>query len=151
MISGLERELGAALFTRTTRAVTLTEAGNDFLARIEPILAALDEAEHAVRGTGELRGVLRVGISATFAVREIVPCLPRFMEQHPALRIELLVDDQRQDFVSEGIDVGLRLGPLADSTAGAQIGSWPRMFIASPTYLKKAGVPELLPTLRYIP
>ena len=114
MISGLERELGVVLFTRTTRAVTLTEAGTDFLERIEPILAALDEAEYAVRGTGELRGVLRVGISTTFAVREIVPRLPRFMEQHPALRIELLADDQRQDFVSEGIDVGLRLGLLAE-------------------------------------
>jgi DNA-binding transcriptional LysR family regulator len=143
MISALERELGAALFTRTTRAVTLTEAGHDFLARIEPILAALDEAEFSVRGTGELRGVLRVGLSTTFAVREIVPRLPRFMARHPALRIELLVDDQRQDFVSEGIDVGLRLGLLADSTAVARrIGAWPRMLIASPAYLEKAGVPR---------
>ena len=70
MIATLERKIGAALFTRTTRAVSLTEAGADFLARIEPILGALDEAEYAVRGTGELRGVLRVGISSTFAIRE---------------------------------------------------------------------------------
>ena len=144
MISGLERELGVVLFTRTTRAVTLTEAGTDFLERIEPILAALDEAEHAVRGTGELRGVLRVGISTTFAVREIVPRLPKFMEQHPALRIELLADDQRQDFISEGIDVGLRLGLLADSTAVARkIATWKRLLVASPLYLEKAGFPRI--------
>ena len=143
MIANLEREMGAALFTRTTRAVTLTEAGTDFLARIEPILAALDEAEHAVLGTGELRGVLRVGISSTFAIREMAPRLPRFMEKHPALRVELLTDDLRQDFVNEGIDVGLRFGALPDLTAVARrIGTWPRVIVASPAYLKRAGVPQ---------
>lgn len=143
MIATLEREMGVALFTRTTRAVALTEAGVDFLARIEPILAALDEAEHAVRGTGELRGVLRVGLSSTFAIREIAPRLPLFMEQNPALRVELLTDDMRQDFVSEGIDVGLRFGALPDSTAVARrVGTWPRVIVASPAYLKTAGVPQ---------
>ena len=61
-IATLEREIGVALFVRTTRAVTLTDAGLDFLARIEPVLAELDEAEHAARGTGELRGILRIGL-----------------------------------------------------------------------------------------
>lgn len=142
-ISNLERRMGAALFTRTTRAVTLTEAGADFLARIEPILGALDEAEYAVRGTGELRGVLRVGLSSTFAIREIAPRLPSFMERHPALRVELLADDTRQNFVSESIDIGLRLGSLPDSTAVARrIATWQRVVVASPAYLKRAGVPQ---------
>ncbi len=142
-IATLEREMGAALFTRTTRAVTLTEAGADFLARIEPILGALDEAEHAVRGTGELRGVLRVGISSTFAIREIAPRLPSFMEKHPALRVEVLADDLSQNFVDEGIDVGLRFGSLPDSTAVARrIAAWPRVIVASPAYLKRSGVPQ---------
>ncbi|WP_210165410.1 LysR family transcriptional regulator [Methylocapsa aurea] len=143
MIATLEREMGGPLFTRTTRAVTLTEAGADFLVRIEPILAPLDEAEYAVRGTGELRGVLRVGVSSTFAIREIAPRLPRFMEKHPALWVELLTDDLRQDFVNEGIDVGLRFGALPDSTAVARrIGTWPRVIVASPAYLKRSGVPQ---------
>lgn len=142
-IATLERKMGAALFTRTTRAVTLTEAGADFLARIEPILGALDEAEHAVRGTGELRGVLRVGLSSTFAIREIAPRLPPFVEKHPALRLELLADDSRQNFVSEGIDVGLRLGALPDSTAVARrIATWPRVIVASQAYLERFGVPQ---------
>ena len=142
-IAVLEREVGAALLTRTTRAVTLTEPGADFLARIEPILAALDEAEHAVRGTGELRGVLRVGLASTFAIREIAPRLPRFMDRHPALKVELLADDLRQDFVSEGVDVGLRFGALADSTATARrIATWPRVVVASPDYLARAGTPQ---------
>jgi DNA-binding transcriptional LysR family regulator len=67
--------VGAALLTRSTRAVTLTEAGADYLARSELILAALDEADHAARGTGELRGTLRVATSPTFASRTIMPHL----------------------------------------------------------------------------
>jgi hypothetical protein len=86
----LEREIGVALFVRTTRTVTLTDAGLDFLARIEPVLAELEEAEHAARGTGELRGILRIGLPTNFAVREVIPRLPVFMDQHPALRIDLM-------------------------------------------------------------
>ena len=143
VIAALEREVGAALFTRTTRAVTLTDAGADFLVRLEPILAALEEAEHAVRGTGELRGILRVGLSTTFAIREVVPRLPVFLESHPALRIELLVDDHRQDLIGDGVDVALRLGALPDSTARARrIAAWPRVLAASPAYLAKAGEPR---------
>jgi len=62
-IATLEREIGVALLVRTTRAVTLTDAGLDFLARIESVLAELDEAEHAARGTGEMRGILRIGLA----------------------------------------------------------------------------------------
>jgi DNA-binding transcriptional LysR family regulator len=86
-IATLEREIGVALFVRTTRAVTLTDAGLEFLARIESVLAELDEAEHAARGTGELRGILRIGLATTFAVREVISRLSDFMSRHPALRI----------------------------------------------------------------
>lgn len=142
IISGLEADVGAALLTRTTRAVTLTDAGNDYLARIEPILVALEEADHAARGTGELRGVLRVGVAASFAVREIIPRLPEFMEKHPALRIDLSMTDQRQDLVSESVDVALRFGTLPDSTAIAKrLGSSARVLVASPAYLRRAGEP----------
>src|ERR1700742_2341995 len=87
LIAALEEEIGATLFNRTTRAVTLTEAGTAYLRRVEAILAALDEADHEARGTGELRGVLRVGTSSSFVLREIIPRLPAFMKQHPALKI----------------------------------------------------------------
>jgi DNA-binding transcriptional LysR family regulator len=141
-IAALEREIGAALFTRTTRAVTLTEAGAEFLARIEPILAALDEAEHAARGTGELRGLLRVGLSSSVAIREVIPRLPAFVARHPALRLDLVMDDQVQDLVAEGVDVALRFGTLPDSTATARrITAWPRVLVASPDYLARAAAP----------
>jgi DNA-binding transcriptional LysR family regulator len=141
-IATLERDIGVALFVRTTRAVTLTDAGSDFLIRIESVLSELDEAEHAARGTGELHGVLRVGLGTNFAVREVIPRLSAFLNQHPALRIDMMIDDQRQDLVAEGVDVALRFGPLPNSTATARrVLSWPRVLAASPAYLDKAGTP----------
>src|SRR5215469_2214059 len=141
-IATLEREIGVALFVRTTRAVTLTDAGVDYLARIESVLAELDEAEYAARGTGELHGVLRIGLATNFAVREVIPRLSVFMSRHPALRIDLMMGDQRQDLVTEGVDVALRYGPLSDSTATVRrVLEWPRVLVASPAYLGKAGTP----------
>lgn len=139
IMAELEREVGAALLTRTTRAVTLTEAGSDYLARIEPILLALEEADHAARGTGELRGLLRIGLSSSFGARVLIPSLPAFVARHPALRLDLVMTDQRQDLVGEGVDVALRLGQLQDSSATARlIGVSPRVAVAAPAYLEQA-------------
>ncbi|HLH12086.1 MAG TPA: LysR substrate-binding domain-containing protein [Methylovirgula sp.] len=143
IIAALEREIGAVLLTRTTRAVSLTEAGADYLARIEPILAELEEADHAARGTGEIRGLLRIGLSSSFALREVIPRLPAFMEQHPSLRVDLLMNDQQQDLVNDGVDVALRFGALKDSNATARrLGTTCRALVASPAYLAKAGMPR---------
>ncbi len=141
-VAELEREIGAALLVRTTRAVTLTEAGEDYLARIEPILTALDEADHAARGGGELRGVLRVAASSSFTTRVVVPALPAFAAAHPQLRVDLRLSDSRQDLVVEGVDLALRIGALADSIATARkLGESNRTLVASPAYLARAGMP----------
>jgi DNA-binding transcriptional LysR family regulator len=143
IIAELEQDIGAALLTRTTRAVTLTEAGVDYLARIDPILVALEEADHAARGTGELRGVLRVATSTPLAVREVVPRLERFVHPHPALRIDLLLDDRHVDLVSEAVDVALRIGTLSNSAAFARkLGVSFRLLAASPAYLARVGWPK---------
>jgi DNA-binding transcriptional LysR family regulator len=91
------------------------------------------------------RRSLRVGLSSSLAVRAIVPALPRFADQHPALRIELLVDDKRQDLIVEGVDVALRFGAMADSSAVARrLMSTPRVIAASPAYLGRAVLAEAL-------
>ena len=144
IVAALEEDIGVALLTRTTRAVSLTEAGGEYLARIGPILAALEEADHAVRGSGALRGLLRVATSSAFAVREVIPHLAEFADMHPALRIEFLLNDQRQDLVSDGIDVALRVGDLGDSSGIARhIGISRRLLAASPSYLERAGMPQV--------
>jgi DNA-binding transcriptional LysR family regulator len=92
-IAELERRVGASLLVRNTRAVTLTDAGSDFLSRIEAVLAELEDAEQSVRGTTELRGRLRVGIGSSLAVREVIPRLPEFLDKHPDLQVDLLLDE----------------------------------------------------------
>jgi DNA-binding transcriptional LysR family regulator len=143
LIAAFEREIGAQLFERSTRAVRLTDAGADYLAKIEPALAEIEEAGQALRGKSALRGSLRIGVSASVAIREVIPRLPAFMARHPALRIDLAVDDGRQDFIRESIDVAIRFGKLEGaSTASRVIGTNPLLIAASPTYLKRAGRPK---------
>jgi DNA-binding transcriptional LysR family regulator len=143
IIAALEEDVGGALVTRTTRAVTLTDVGTDYLTRVEAILASLEEADHVARGSQELRGELRVAMSSSFGVREIIPVMPGFLARHPSLKVSMLMSDQRQDPVKEGADVALRLGDLADSTATARlIGRTQRLIVASPAYLKANGTPE---------
>jgi len=144
IIAGLEKEVGASLFTRSTRALRLTEAGAEYLARVDPALAALEEADHAARGTGELRGLLRVAASSSFTLHAVIPRLDDFLANHPRLRVVLLINDQRQALISEGVDVAFRFGPLGDSTATARrLGSIQRVLVASPAYLRRAGRPKV--------
>jgi DNA-binding transcriptional LysR family regulator len=144
LIAALEDEVGAMLFSRTTRAVTLTEAGATYLARVETILTELDEADHEARGTGELRGSLRVGMPISFGLRELVPRLSAFIKQHPALKIELRTTDRYPDLVTEGLDVSFQFGPLPDSSATARkLIHQPRILTASPSYLQERGKPAM--------
>lgn len=144
IISNLEKDLGAALFVRSTHAVKMTEAGADYLDRIEPILAALEEANHMARGDGTLKGRLRVGCATSFAVREIIPRIPAFLEQNPELKVDFVLTDSRQDLIDQAIDVAIRFGLLADSTLVARkIGETNRLIVASPAYLEKAGTPRV--------
>ena len=91
IVATLEKEIGAALFTRSTRALLLTEAGAEYLARVEAGLAALDEADHVARGTGELRGVLRIAASSSFTAHVVIPRLGEFLHRNPELRIVLQI------------------------------------------------------------
>ena len=142
VIADLERDVGAALLTRTTRVVALTEAGTHYLARAEMILSAVDEADLEARGTGELKGMLRVALGSSLATRGVIPSLPLFLRRHPSLKIHLLMNDQLQDLVSDGIDVALRFGVPQDSTAVAQrLLAWPLVLAASPAYLAERGTP----------
>jgi DNA-binding transcriptional LysR family regulator len=142
MVADIEAGLGVRLLSRSTRAVGPTEAGNEFLARMEPILAAMDDAENSVRDTGELRGVLRLGMPSTMATKVVMPRLWRFAELHPQLHIEILLEDSRQDMVREAVDVGIRVGNMPDSSGTARlIGSMHRAVVASPAYLQRNGTP----------
>jgi DNA-binding transcriptional LysR family regulator len=143
MIADLEASLGARLLSRTTRAVVPTDAGLEFLSRMEPLLAAMEDAENSVRETGELRGILRLAMPSTMATRIVIPRLSAFTELHPLLQVEILLDDSRQDMVREAVDVGIRVGNMPDSGGTARrIGSMRRVIVASPGYIERHGAPE---------
>jgi DNA-binding transcriptional LysR family regulator len=140
IVATLEKEIGAVLLTRSTRALSLTEAGAEYLGRVESALGDLDEAEQAARGTGELRGVLRIAASSSFTEHALIPRLDEFLRRNPKLRMVLLVNDQRQALVTEGVDLAFRFGSLADSAATARrLGRIERVLVASPAYLRRAG------------
>src|ERR1700748_1613987 len=142
IVAARERQVGVAVLTRSTRAVTLTEAGAEYLARSEMILSAVDEADHAVRGTGELRGVLRIATSPSFASRTLMPRLAHFSDQHPKLRLEFTLNDARHNLIGDSVDVAIRIGALADSNVVARkIGTVHRIITAAPSYLARAGTP----------
>src|ERR1700743_3240687 len=144
-VAQLEDRLQVRLLARTTHAVRPTGAGMRFYERAKLAIQEVDEAELEARGAGAgLSGRLRVSAATTFARLMIVPRLPEFLARHPSLDIDVILDDRVIDLVSEGIDIALRLGVLADSSAVARkIASGGRSVVATPAYLAHAGTPKV--------
>ncbi|HEX9589228.1 MAG TPA: LysR family transcriptional regulator [Bradyrhizobium sp.] len=143
IIGELEARLGVTLLLRTTRRITVTDAGALFLDRAREILAEIEDAEDAARGIDSLRGIIRLALPVIYGTREIIPRLPKFLAAHPLLQVEMAVADARQDLVAEGADVAIRLGELNDSGFGARkLETLEIMLVASPLYLKARGTPK---------
>jgi DNA-binding transcriptional LysR family regulator len=143
VIALLEEQLGVTLFSRSTRALTLTDSGASYLGRAKPILESLQEADDAIRGSDNFQGTLRIAAPSIFASRVIVPRLGSFATKHPNLLADLTIDDRRQDLIQEGIHVAIRFGKLPDSTAVARlIGRRPLIVTAAPAYLEIHGTPD---------
>jgi DNA-binding transcriptional LysR family regulator len=143
-IAQLEDWLGVKLLLRTTRALTPTEAGKSFYQRARRAVEETDEAVLAARGTASgLSGKLRVSAAVCFARLHIVPRLPEFLDEHPNLELDLVLDDRNIDLVEEGIDLALRMGVLADSSMTARkIAEARRRVVGTPEYFKRHGVPK---------
>ncbi len=143
-VAQLEGQLQVSLLVRSTHGLSPTEAGLRYYERARAALQEADEAELAARGAGAgLRGRLRVSAATTFARLHIVPHLPKFLQAHPELDMDVILDDRSIDLVAEGVDLSLRMGVLADSAAVARkIATGPRSVLATPAYLARAGVPE---------
>ncbi|KQU79052.1 hypothetical protein ASD99_06325 [Mesorhizobium sp. Root695] len=143
ILNDLEGRIGARLLVRTSRKVGLTEAGHGYLGQVRPLLAELGAAADTAAGNEELRGLLRVELSVTFAVRALIPRLPGLLAEHPNLSIELMMDDRRRSLVEEGADVAVRLGLLDSSSLMARkVGQTPRLLVASPDYIARRGLPQ---------
>ena len=143
-IKGLEAELGVTLFNRTTRSVALTTDGEVFLAYTKRILVNIEDARSELAGDNTaVKGQLRVTGSASFGRRYIAPYITEFLSSHPEISVRLHLSDGVIDIVDQGFDLALRIGTLPSSSLVARkLADNPRLLVASPTYLKKTGIPE---------
>jgi DNA-binding transcriptional LysR family regulator len=143
-VAALERELGARLLHRTTRSLTLTEAGRGYLERASRILADLDEANASVsRLQSAPRGRLRVNAPMSFGFLHLAPAVPDFLARYPEVEVDMIMNDRFVDLVDEGFDVAVRIGQLQDSSLVArQLAPICRVVCASPAYLRARGIPD---------
>ena len=153
-VTALEARLGARLFHRSTRALALTEAGAAYLDAATRLLDDARAAEEAVIcSTQTLRGAIRMAAPVLFGVERVGPALFRFMARHPALRVELILDDRVTDLVGEGVDLALRIGPqLADSDLVARtLATIELRLVGAPALLDRLGRPATAEALTAFP
>lgn len=145
VVAALERRLGARLVNRDTRGVRPTEIGLLFYDKCKIIQREIDEADNLPQLLqSQVAGVLRVGTSVAFGRRVLTPLLLEFMQRHADLRVDLTVEDRYVNLVEQGIELAVRMGPLADSSLGARyLGTNPWVTAASPQYLARAGAPAV--------
>lgn len=143
-MNALEARLGVKLMHRTTRRLTLTDAGTDYLEACRRILQELDEAESEVAAQRlEAVGRLRMNVPLSFGVRFIAPLLPAFQRRYPQVEVELGLSDAQHDLIQEGCDLAIRIGHLADSSLKARrLGDCPMRVCAAPDYLERHGTPR---------
>ena len=149
----LEAEVGASLLVRTTRRVSVTEAGRAFYEASRHILNAAEDAISALaQDSGALRGTLRVATPIDYGTNVIAPMLVTLRQQHPELKVELVSADRIVDLVAEGVDVAIRLGRLADSSHRAvKLGGFVRWLVASPAFIAAWGKPKTAESLAKLP
>ena len=144
-IASLESHLGARLLHRTTRRLSLTDAGAEFCARSRVILEEIAEAE-AVAGQGSAQpfGLLRISAPLSFGLMQLARFLPGFRERHPQLRLDIDLSDRVVDLANEGVDVALRIASKLDGNLVARrIAPVSMVVCASPDYLKRRGTPKI--------
>ena len=149
-IGKLERQLGVRLFNRTTRSVSLTDAGRNFVEQVDPALHDIHEAMNAARSHQETpSGTLRINAFATAAREILSPLILRFLRAHPQVHIDLVTEGRLVDIVAEGFDFGVRSASLVPSDMIAVPLGPPRRnaVVGSPAYFRKHGTPRVPPDL----
>jgi DNA-binding transcriptional LysR family regulator len=154
-VARLEEQLGARLLNRTTRKVHLTEAGNRYALRVQQVLDDIDDMDNQLNDLQQdARGQLRISAPVSFATLHLAPLICHFQRAHPAVSIDLQLNDRKVDIVEEGFDIALRIGHLKSSSMIAKFIAPVRLVMcASPAYLAQHGMPstqEELKNHRYL-
>ena len=142
-IARLEEKLNTRLLYRTTRSISLTDAGRSYYTQCVQLVSGAQDAERSIVDSGaELRGSLKVSAPVGFGLGSLSALLPEFLDAHPKLTLDLAFTDQMVDVIADGYDVVFRVGPLTDSNLIArQVSSTRGLTVASPTYLQRNGRP----------
>ncbi len=148
-MAALEEQLGVKLLHRTTRRLTLTEAGRNYLEAVERILGEIDDANAAASAaSAQIRGTLRLNVPVSFGIREIAPLLPELTARHPALMVDLGLNDRQVDLIEEGWDLVIRIGSLANSSMIARrLAPCRTVVCAAPSYIRVHGRPKTIADL----
>ena len=143
-VSQLEEELGVRLLHRSTRCLSLTEAGELFHDKCAEMVAAAEMAEETVaEGSGVIAGRLRIAAASDTAQKIVLPALAPLAREHPRLLLDILVDDRVVDMTTQSIDLSIRSGWLRDSSLVARkLAELHEVLVASPGYLRRYGVPD---------
>jgi DNA-binding transcriptional LysR family regulator len=143
LISRLETRLGSRLINRTTRKLTLTEEGQAFYQRAVRILGELEEAEREAASGAAPRGRLTVNCNIPFGMLHVLPLIPRFLERHPEVTLDLVLTDTLIDLMQERADIAIRVGPLkASRLVARKLGTSRMVVVGTPNYLARFGTPK---------
>lgn len=147
-ITRLETKLGTQLLRRTTRRISLTEVGRNYLEQVRTAFETIDQAERAVQGEGVVAGRVRLSVSTTYGHFCLPEKLTRFALKYPSVAVEVSIANRNVDLVAEGYDLAIRLGQLPDSgMIGRKLGDEPLRLVASPGYLARCGMPQSIDDL----
>jgi DNA-binding transcriptional LysR family regulator len=143
-VAAMEQRLGARLLHRSTRGVTPSEVGALYYEKCKLIAREIDAADNlATLLQSRVGGTLRISTSVAFGRRVLTPLVLRYMALHPEVTIDLSFDDRYVNLVEQGVDLAIRMGPMADSALGARyLGTNPWLMVAAPSYLKARGTPR---------
>lgn len=144
LVSRLEDRLGSRLLHRTTRRLQLTVEGETFFNRVRPLLTALEDAEAEIReASASPRGLLRLRCGSVFAVHQLTQAIPRFLEQHPGISLDLTISDESMAAADEHVDLAIQIGMPVETTAVVRhICNVTRVICAAPAYLERFGTPQ---------
>ena len=143
LVGRLEARLGAQLVHRSTRKLQLTAEGQQFYERCVRVLADIDEAERSASADVAPRGRVTINTSVSFGTHVLIPLVPRLIEQHPQLALDIALTDRVVDLMDERADIAVRWGPLPSSDLVARrLGETALAIVASPEYLARAGTPR---------